>query len=177
MRRTILIITFLGSCFFSKAQVVGLDSIFHLIKANNPGLRMYDADIRSMDAAAKGAGSWMPPEAGAGLYMTPYDTRMWKGDGAGQPGMGQFMITVQQMFPNPAWQHAESEYMKAMSTVEKDRKNYALNEMYAEAKKNYYEWMMDKKKLVLLKEDEKLLNFMIENAELRYRNGMEKISA
>ena len=138
---------------------------------------MYDADIRSMDEAAKGARSWMPPEAGAGFYMTPYDTKMCKSDGMGNPGMGQFMISAQQMFPNKSRLDAESKYMEAMSSVEKERKNYSLNELYAEAKKNYYDWMMSKRKLAILEQDEKLLNFMIQSAELRYKNGMEKISA
>lgn len=160
----------------ARAQVASLDSILAVIRLNNPGLKMYDADIRSMDEAAKGARSWMPPEVGAGMYMVPYDTKMWKGD-MGQPGMGQFMISAQQMFPNKSRQDAESKYMLAMSSVAKEQKNYSLNELYAEARKNYYQWQIDKKKLVLLIQDEKLLHFMIESAELRYKNGMEKIGA
>ncbi len=51
---------------------------------------MYDADIRSMDEAAKGARSWMPTELGAGFFMTPYNPKMWKAgmkdmDGNQQP--------------------------------------------------------------------------------------------
>jgi hypothetical protein len=34
---------------------------------------MYDADIQSMDAAAKGARSWMAPQVSTGLFMTPYN--------------------------------------------------------------------------------------------------------
>ena len=170
-------LAFLCSGFYCKGQVISLDSVFSTIKANNPGLKMYDADIRSMDEAAKGARSWMPPEAGAGFYMTPYDTKMWKGDGIGQPGAGQFMFSAQQMFPNQSRLNAESKYMRSMSFVEKDRKNNSLNELYTEAKKAYYEWIMGKKKLVILEQDEKLLNFMIQSAELRYKNGMERISA
>jgi hypothetical protein len=33
---------------------------------------MYDADIQSMDAAAKGR-SWMAPQVSTGLFMTPYN--------------------------------------------------------------------------------------------------------
>jgi hypothetical protein len=32
-----------------------LDAVLTTIKTNNPQLKMYDADIQSMDAAAKGA--------------------------------------------------------------------------------------------------------------------------
>lgn len=49
--------------------------------------------------------------------------------------------------------------------------------MVAEAKKNYYEWGNHKKEQNILDQDEKLLNFMIQSAELRYKNGLGKISA
>jgi hypothetical protein len=39
-----------------------LDAVLTTIKTNNPQLKMYDADIQSMDAAAKGAKSWMAPQ-------------------------------------------------------------------------------------------------------------------
>ncbi len=171
------IVALVCSAFYSGAQVMDLDSIFNSIRQNNPGLKMYDADIRSMDEAAKGARSWMPPEIAVGFFMTPYDTKMWKGDGMGSPGMGQFMFSVQQMFPNKSQLDAQSKYMLAMSSVEKEKKDYTLNELHADAKKNYYEWMMDNRKISILAQDEKLLNFMIESAELRYKNGMGKISA
>jgi len=175
--KTILMLILVCFGFYSHAQVMSLDSILSTIKANNPGLKMYDADIRSMDEAAKGARSWMPPEAAAGFFMTPYDTKMWKGDGTGQPGMGQFMFSVQQMFPNKSRQDADSKYMQAMSSVSKEQKNFSLNELYARAKQNYYAWIIDKRKVLILDQDKKLLDFMIQSAELRYKNGLEKISA
>ena len=44
------------------AQVVSINNVLDSIEASNPVGRMYDADIRSMNEAAKGARSWMPPE-------------------------------------------------------------------------------------------------------------------
>jgi len=46
-----------------------------------------------------------------------------------------------------------------------------------DAKQYYYEWLIMKKKLAIIDQDEKLLDFMIKNAEIRYKNGLEKISA
>jgi outer membrane protein TolC len=137
---------------------------------------MYEADIRSMDEAARGAKSWMPPELGTGLWMVPYNPKLWQKE-AGMPGMGQYMISVQQMFPNAKKQDAEAKYMQAMSSVAKEKKNYALNQLYSDAKKNYYEWLIIKKKLSILDQDEKMLDFMIKNAEIRYRNNLGKLSA
>lgn len=64
-----------------------------------------------------------------------------------------------------------------MSSVEKEKKGYTLNQLYADAKKNYYEWIVIKKQLLILDDNEKLLNYMIQSAEIRYKNGLEKINA
>lgn len=168
--------------FMVNAQTKSLNEILNEIQIANPSVKMYDADIRSMDEAAKGARSWMPTEFGAGFFMTPYNPKMWKAgmkdmDGNQQPGMGSFMLSAQQMFPNKKRQDSEAEYMEAMSSVEKERKNATINDLYAEAKKNFYEWIVIEKKLAVIDENEKVLNFMIKNAEIRYRNGLDKLSA
>src|SRR6516164_11718845 len=101
MKKKFLVIG-LASLFagIANAQPLSLDSILNAIKTSHPAMKMYDADIRSMDEASKGAKSWMPPEIGTGLWMTPYDPSMWKKQPDGSTGMGQYMISAQQMFPN-----------------------------------------------------------------------------
>jgi peptidoglycan hydrolase CwlO-like protein len=47
------------------AQTLSLDAILTNVKTNNP---QYDADIQSMDAAAKGARSWMAPQVRVQAY-------------------------------------------------------------------------------------------------------------
>lgn len=158
------------------AQTIRLDAILDSIKAFHPVVKMYDHEIRSMDEAAKGARSWMPPQVGIGQFMTPYDVRLWHREGD-IPGMGSVMVSGEQMFPNRKKLNADENYMKAMSSVEKERKNATLNELINDAKQYYYEWIILKKKLVILEENEKILEFMIKNAEIRYKNGLEKISA
>jgi outer membrane protein TolC len=181
MNKIITVIAFLIVCASSGAQVTTLNDVLNAIQREHPQLKMYDADIRSMDEAAKGARTWMPPEFGAGFFMTPYNPKNWKVEknemGETMPGMGSFMLSAQQMFPNKKRQDAEAKYMEEMSSVEKERKNAALNDLYAEAKKNYYEWVVIEKKLAIIAENEKILDFMIKNAEIRLRNGMDKLSA
>ena len=130
-----------------------------------------------MDEAAKGAKSWMPPEFSSGLWMTPYNPNLWKKGDMGTTGMGQYMIGGQQMFPNKKKQNADANYMQAMSSIEKEKKNATLNELINDAKQFYYEWIILKKKLNILDQNEKILDFMIKNAEIRYKNGLDKISA
>src|SRR6185312_12253666 len=116
---------------------MNLENIFSIIQKDHPEMKMYDAQIRSSDEAAKGAKNWSPPEFGAGFFMTPYNLNLTKSStnsmGA-QNGMGSFMITASQMFPN-------------------------------------------KKKQSILNENEKLLNFMIQSTELRYKNNLGKLNA
>ena len=138
MKRKSLICSFvmLAASIVSYSQrQYRLDEILDSIQAANPVGRMYDAEIRSMDEAAKGAKSWMPPEVGAGFFMTPYNSKRWKKMSDMEPGMGSFMISMQQMFPNPKKLNADAAYMQSMSGAAKEQKATALNEIYAQAKK------------------------------------------
>ncbi len=177
MKRMFFILAIFLPGKFLTAQTLKLDAIMDSIIASHPSVKMYDAEIRSMDAAAKGAKSWMPPELNTGLWMVPYNPNLWKKSDMGATGMGQYMLGGQQMFPSKKKQNADAAYMEAMSSVEKEKKNATLNELVSEAKLYYYEWIILKKKSVVLEENEKLLDFMIKNAEIRYKNGLEKISA
>jgi outer membrane protein TolC len=159
-----------------QAQTMQLSAILDSIQQQNPSLKMYDADIRSMDEAAKGARSWMPPELGTGLWMVPYNPQLWK-KMEGASGMGQYMISAQQMLPNKKKQDAQAGYMEAMSTVATEKKNASLNDLQAAAKLNYYQWLIIKKKQAILQQNKQMLQLMIQNAELRYKNGLEKLSA
>jgi len=177
MKKIVFILTIFFSGEFISAQTLTLNVIIDSIAASHPVVKMYNNEIRSMDEAAKGAKSWMPPEFGTGLWMVPYNTKLWKRDDMGGTGMGQYMIGGQQMFPSKKKQNADAEYMNAMSSVEKEKKNAALNELVNDAKQSYYEWIILKKKRAIVEQNEKLLDFMIKNAEIRYKNGLEKISA
>ena len=172
---------FLALQLQASTQTMPLGVLLDSIEIGNPSLRMYDYDVRAMDEAARGARSWMPPQIGAGFFMTPYNPKyikpMENAMGETEPGMGQFMISAEQMFPNRRKQNAESAYMSAMSSVEKERRRATLNQLTADLKKNYYQWSVQKRKLRVLDDNEKLLQFMIQSAELRYKNGLEKINA
>jgi outer membrane protein TolC len=175
-----LIIKILVICLFT-ANVYGqekmtLENMFSIIQKNHPEVKMYDAQIRSLDEAAKGAKSWPVPEFGAGFFMTPYNLNLTKAMGS-QNGVGSFTLSASQMFPNKKEQNANELYMQALSAVNKQNKKTALNELYADAKKNYYDWLVIEKKLTVLDDNEKLLNFMIQSTELRYKNNLGKLNA
>lgn len=179
MKQKLIIISsfFLVTISARSQEKLNLDTIFSTIANNNPELKMYDAQIRSLEEAAKGAKNWEAPKLSTGLWMAPYNPAMWSKQNDGSSGMGQYMISGEQMFPNRKMQNAEQKYMGSMSAVEKERKNASINELYASAKQNYLQWIVIKKKLSVLGQDEKILDFMIKNAELRYKNNLGKISS
>jgi len=184
IKPTLLCLLLISGHFLS-AQSMRLEQIIDSIQTKHPAVKMYDHEIRSMDEASKGAKSWMAPEFSTGFFMTPYNPNMWKKTEASMPGMpptvtngmGQYMIGGQQMLPNRKKQDADAAYMNAMSSVEKEKKNATLNELIHDAKSNYFEWIILQKKLSILKKNQQLLGFMISNAEIRYKNGLDKISA
>lgn len=179
IRRAACLLLFLSITSGMHAQErVTIGSILDSIERQHPLSRMYEADIRSMDEAARGARSWMPPELGAGLFMAPYNTQRWKPmPGGMDEGMGSLMISLQQMIPNRKKQNAESAYMQSMSAAAREQRGSALNDLYAQAKKAYNTWLVIERKSAILDENEKVLSFMVKDAEIRYRNSMDGLNA
>lgn len=176
-KQLLIIVSFTSGLFSASAQTLGLDSIINTIQKGNPTLKMYDAEVRSSDEAARGARNWDAPTLGTGFWMTPYNPKYWKRGDNGATGTGQYQLSAEQMIPNKKRLDAEEKYLQSVSSIDAERKKTALNELVAAAKKNYYEWMILKRKANILDEGEKLLNFMIQSAEIRYKNGLGKINA
>ncbi len=178
MKKIFILISLI--CFHQEnivAQTMKLADILDSIQSSHPVLKMYEAEVQSLDEAAKGARSWMAPEVSSGFWMTPYNVNLWSNKGSAGPGMGQYMISAEQMFPNGKYNIANEKYMQAMSSVESENRKSTLNELFSRAKDNYDAWIIIEKKLLIIDENEKLLELMITNAETRYKNGLGKVSA
>lgn len=171
----IAIFCLIFSCIQLKAQTTSLEEVLETIKNSNPQLKMIDAEILSMDTLAPGAKSWMNPQISSGLFMTPYKTGLWRPNDMNN-GMGSYMIGVSQMIPNPKKQNAEYNYMKAMSSVEKENKNYTLNQLFSLAKFQYYQLVIVLKKTTIAEENLALLEYMIKSMEIKYQYNMDKLS-
>ena len=166
----------------TSSQTLELKDVVDSIRQSYPSLKVFRCENKFAGCGCKRCRNWDPPQVSTGFWMTPYNTGLWSGSKAtgsmpAQNGMGSYMISAEQMFPNKKYNEANEAYMKAMSSVEKENKQATLNELIAAAKKDYYEWIIIEKKLSVLAESEKLLQFMITNAETRYKNGLGKISA
>lgn len=148
------------------AQVISLDSILNRIERENRMLRMYDEQILAMNKNAEMAKSWMPPTLSTGPWQAPYKSFT----------DGMWMISAEQMIPNPAKQKLNYNYMKSMAPVEKFNQQARKNEMFAMAKQLYYEWIILKKKYEALVQTDSLLNYTVRIAELRYSYNKEKLN-
>jgi len=148
------------------AQRLPLDSVLVRVAAN-PSLQAYDARVSAQNAYAAGAKSLDAPKISAGQYQTPYQLN---------PNTGSFMIQAEQMFINPAKLRAKEDYMKGVSKVTAEDKNYLKNQLVAQAKQYYYERVVLEKKLALLQNTQGLLEYMLKDANIRLTYDKEKLS-
>ncbi|MCW5925262.1 MAG: TolC family protein [Saprospiraceae bacterium] len=167
-----IIILLLLAAFESGGQTpLSLDSILTRIETAHPRLQGADARVRELDTYAKGTITMPPPQVGGGFFMTPYNTARWS------EGMGSFMVTGEQMFPNRRMQKAEQRYMYAMSGMEVAERGVMRNMLFAEAKTAYYNWLVLEKKIAVLEESKTALRLLIESAEQRFQYNREKLGS
>ena len=150
-------------------QRVSLDSILSVVKERNPMLKSYSSRADAMSAYAQGARSWMAPEVGGGLWMLPYKKVDDPRD------RGQIMLSVQQKFTNPAKLRANQGYLESKAAIEKASESYVFNELRAQAKTAYYQWLVLEKKKSVLKENEEIIGLVLKIAQLRYPYNQSKL--
>ena len=150
---------------------LSLDSILNRIETVHPRLQGVDARVRELDTYAKGTITMPAPRVGGGFFMTPYNPARWS------EGMGSFMVTGEQMFPNRGMQKAEQRYMNAMSGMEVVEREVMRNMLFAEAKNAYFNWLVLEKKIAVLEESKTALRLLIESAQQRFQYNREKLGS
>lgn len=161
----------------SAQTLLPLDSILAQIEQNHPALKASDTRIRELDTYSKGTVTLPPPRVSGGFWMAPYNLNRWGQSESGETGMGSFMVSAEQMFPNRAMQRAEGQYMASMSAMQGAEKGVMRNMLFAEAKTAYFNWMVLKKKIAVLEESKSLLRLMLESAQERYKFNREKLGS
>ncbi len=177
MKKLFLLIITVPYLYSARSQEqLSLSDIRDHILQNHPSLKMMDAALRATEAKAEGAYSWMAPELGAGFFQTPYNVGKWKGSTA-MPGMGMAMISAEQMFPNKKAQQAEAAFLISTGDIELEKRAGILNDLYAQSRTAYYRLIVSEKRAALYTQNEKLLDFMIHSAEIRYQNNLGNINS
>ncbi|RCR67104.1 MULTISPECIES: TolC family protein [Larkinella] len=147
-----------------RGPVLRLDSILAVIDAGNPQLQTYGNRAASLRATAEGARSWMAPMVGAGTFMMAYPRSyiMEERD------KGSVMISGEQAVPNQAKQRAQVAYQRSRASVEEAGRAVSFNQLRAQAKQLYYEWLVGEQKQAVLIENQQILQTMKKLADIRY---------
>jgi cobalt-zinc-cadmium efflux system outer membrane protein len=146
------------------AQVISLDSVLRTIDAQNPMLKEYDNKVKALNTYSQGARSWMAPMVGAGTFMTPYPGQ----EIMEERDKGSIMVTFEQEIPNPAKLKANQKFFSSKASVEEQGRSYQFNQLRAEAKTYYYQWLVDEQKVKVLRENERIIDLMLKLARIRY---------
>ncbi len=151
----------------AQSPVLPLDTVLARISRTNSALLAYNAKAGAQNEYAKGAKSLDAPKISAGHYQTPYSVN---------PNGGSFMIQAEQMFTNRAKLKAKEKYMQGMSAVTEQEQSYLKNQLFAQARGYYYDQVIFAKKLALLGNTRKLLEYMLKDANIKLTYGKEKLS-
>lgn len=148
----------------SSAQVISLDSVLSVIDRQNPMLQEYDSKVKAMNAYTEGAKGWMAPMVGGGPFFYPYpgQTLMDERD------KGMFVIAMEQDIPSLAKLNAKKNYFASRAAVEEKGRSYQFNQLRAEAKESYYQWLVLEKKENVLQENKRIVELMLKLARIRY---------
>ncbi len=162
-------LVFLCSATFGQ-KILPLDSVLQKIEHNHPMLKSYRERSDAFRTYASGAKALMAPEVGGGFWMTPYP-----GEKVDPMNKGQFMLSVQQKFTNPAKLNASQKYLASQSNIEQANERILFNELRAEARLNYAVRVALERKRQTLKESEENVQLALKIARLRYSLNREKL--
>ncbi len=159
--------------FAQQAPVLPLDSILQRIDRNNILLQSYGLKAESYKYSADAATAWMAPMVGVGTFMTPYP---------GQKIMesrdkGSLMLQLEQDIPNPSKLSAKKKYIVSQGNIEKATRDITLNDLKAQARRLYFNWLIAKQRIDVLRENEKIMVTMKKIEEVRFPYNQSQLSS
>jgi outer membrane protein, heavy metal efflux system len=161
-----IIFPFLSFGFRAQAQnrVLTLDSVLLYVHNNNLMLQEHGLKTQAIKTYAEGAKSWMAPMVGGGVFMYPYPTQTIMDD----RDKGSIMVSAQQDIPNPVKLKAKEKYLQSKAAIEEETHGVMYNQFRAQAKTAYYGWVVLEKKKTVLQESNRIMEFMLKLAKVRY---------
>lgn len=170
----ILLITFAAplKLVAQQAPVLRLDTVLQRVDKNNILLQSYGLKAESYKYSADASTAWMAPMVGIGTFMTPYPGQMIMDD----RDKGSLMFQVEQDIPNPAKLNAKKKYIASQSNIELATRDITLNDLKAQAKRLYFNWIIAKQRIAVLQENEKIMVTMKKIEEVRYPYNQSQLS-
>lgn len=169
----LLLLISMISAHAQQQSTLPLDSVLQAIRRNNPMLQQYDLRAKAQDAYAEGATGWMAPMVGGGLFMVPYSGN------AEDPSdrQGSYMLSAEQAIPNPAKQRAKQAVFDSRAAIEQAKAEVLYNELRAKAKTAYYNQVVLTKKLNVLQDNARIMEYMLKLARIRYPYSQGKLGS
>lgn len=174
-KKWILILCGLPIQMFAQQASLSLDTILQRINQNNELLQSYGLRAESYKYSADAATAWMAPMVGVGTYMTPYPFQGEKvQDGADK---GQLMLRIEQSVPNLSKLASKRRYIESQGKVELATRAVTLNDLKAQAKLLYYNWLVAAKRIEVLKQNERIMQTMKKIEEVRYPYNQSQLGS
>ena len=170
----ILIITLWAPLKLTAQQVpvLRLDTILQRVDKNNILLQSYGLKAEGYKYSADAATAWMAPMVGVGTFMTPYPGQMIMDN----RDKGSLMLQLEQDIPNPAKLNAKKKYIASQGNIELATRGITLNDLKAQAKRLYFNWIVAKQRIAVLQENEKIMITMKKIEEVRYPYNQSQLS-
>lgn len=159
--------------FAQQKEVLSLNEIIRQIDSSNLLLKTYALKAEAYKYNAVSATAWMPPMIGVGTFMTPYPFQqiMESRD------KGSLMLRMEQEIPNRAKQQARKRYIESQGNIELSTRSVTLNELKAQAKLQYFNWLIAIKKIQVIENNERILSTMKKIEEIRYPYNQSALSS
>lgn len=154
----------------SNAQTFSLDSVLARIEKNNPALLSYTNKIAGANERVNTAHEWMPTMLGLQVGENPYSFDF-------KNNTYQAMLIAEQWFPNKKRNNAMENYLKSFGAIKQNEYDYWKNQLFAQAKENYYERYITERKIEIIKNNIELMKAMIDISEKHLSSGMEDLGS
>lgn len=158
------VLLLLGTAASAQTPVLPLDTVLNRISRSNPMLQEFEYRAQAQNAMAKGARSQMAPMVGAGVFMYPYPGQMIMEE----RDKGMLMAAVEQDIINPAKLKARESYQLSKAAIEEAGRDNSFNQLRAQAKAAYYQWVVLERKRSVLQENQRIMQFMLKLSKVRY---------
>ena len=154
-------------------EVLSLPQIFQKIDTNNLQLKSYGLRAEGYKYSADAATAWMPPMVGLGTWQTPYPFQKVMED----RDIGMLMFRIEQEIPNRSKLQARRNYIQSQGNIEKATRAVALNELKAQARRQYFIWLVALQRINIIEKNERILETMKKIEEVRYPYNQSQLSS
>ncbi|HRO48256.1 TolC family protein [Agriterribacter sp.] len=153
-------------------EVMSLAEIIQKIDSNNILLQSYSLKAEGYKYRSDAATAWMPPMVGVGTFMTPYPLQKVMDD----RDKGSLMLRLEQEIPNRSKLQARKAYIQSQGNIENATRDITLNDFKAQAKRQYFTWLVALQKLNVIERNEQILMTLKKIEEVRYPYNQSQLS-